>query len=159
MIYNLQNVLNMKLNQINKEIVFVCIGTIGILGDSFGPLVGSYLKENTKFKIYGDIENNICSIKDINNIRKKLKNKKIIAIDSAVSDVYNIGEIFISSNTCEIGKGINKYKGQIGDITIKAVVAEKHKDISRTMENLKNVDIEFVKELAKNVGKMICNSI
>lgn len=157
--YNLQNILNKKIINFNKEIVFVCIGTKEILGDSFGPMVGSYLKENSNFKIYGDIDNNICSRKDIKNIYRKIKNKNIIAIDSAVSNIENIGEVFITSNTCKIGKGINKYKGQIGDITIKAVVAKKEEDIDITIENLKKVDYRFVKKLADSVGQIICSSI
>lgn len=159
MVYNLQKILNEKIIHFDKEIVFVCIGTKDILGDSFGPLVGSYLKENTKFKIYGDINNNICNKKDIRYIYKHIKNKNVIAVDSAVSRVIDIGEVFITSNKCEIGKGINRYKGRIGDLTIKAVVAKKEDDMKITIENLKKVDHKFIKNLAEYVGELICKSI
>lgn len=157
--YNLQKILRNKIINANKELVFVCIGTKEILGDSFGPLVGTYLKENSKFKIYGDIENNICTKRDIKHIYKKIKNKNIIAIDSAVSNTVNIGEIFITNNKCKIGRGINNYKGSIGDITIKAVVAKKEENMYVTIENLKRVDYKFVRNLAETVGQIICNSI
>lgn len=139
-----------------EDIVFVCIGTNEVLGDCLGPLVGTYLKENSDFKVYGDMENNICTSKDIKRLCRKTKNKKVIAIDSAISDVAKIGEIFVSDRCCRVGRGIGIDKNEIGDITIKVVVAKKEKNNYKTIQNLLNVDYKVVNSLAEEIGKSLC---
>ena len=51
------NTLKRKIKTNQKEILFICIGTSKVLGDSIGPLVGSYLKEKIgSKKVLGDIK-------------------------------------------------------------------------------------------------------
>lgn len=142
-------------NRINN-VVFVCIGTNEVVGDSIGPLIGTYLKENSKFKVYGDMKNNVCTKRDIEKVNKKTKNKKVVAIDAAISDVAEFGEIFISDNKCEVGRGMGRYKNEIGDITIKVVVAKKEENNCKMFQNLLNVDYDLVSNLARKIGKCLC---
>lgn len=139
------NHLKRKINVDKKEIVFVCIGTNEVLGDSIGPMVGSYLKPKIgEKKVVGDLKNNICSQKDLMNYYPKIKNKFVIAIDSALASKELAGEIFISNHPIVLGLGIHKNKGFIGDISIKAGISD-----------LENIDEKFVKNLSERIGKGI----
>ena len=72
---------NLELNKIIKKVnekkysdlIFICIGTNKIVGDSLGPIVGEILKQNLKEKnisIIGDLTYNV-NIKNIyQNIRR-----------------------------------------------------------------------------------------
>ena len=54
-----------------SDLIFICIGTNKIVGDSFGPIVGEILKRNVRdgrIKVIGDLTNNINS-KNIKNIK------------------------------------------------------------------------------------------
>lgn len=138
--------LKRKINVNKKEILFVCIGTNRILGDSIGPLVGSYLKEKIgKNQVIGDINNNICSKKDLINYYPIIKNKFIIAIDSAISNKELAGNIFVSNTPIIMGLGVNKNKGVIGDISIKASISD-----------LEMEDKQYVYNMSKTIGKGIC---
>ena len=47
-----------------KEVIFLCIGTDKIIGDSFGPIVGHFLKQNN-YTVYGDLENRLPNTSSI----------------------------------------------------------------------------------------------
>lgn len=143
------NNLKRKINFKEKEILFVCIGTNKVLADSIGPLVGSYLKTKIeKNKVLGDMNNNICSKKDLICYYPKLRNKFIIAVDSAISKQRLEGEIFISNSPIIMGLGVNKNKGAIGNVSIKAVVS-----------NLEMNDKEYVNSIAEFIGDIIYYSV
>ena len=89
-----------------KEILFICIGNSKIIGDSFGPVVGSVL-ENDKRNIREKFNLNISVIgtirkpllykkieKEIRNIDKR-RFCKIIVVDSALGSKSNIGKVLI----------------------------------------------------------------
>ena len=106
--------LKRKIKVDKKQIIFVCIGTSEVIWDSIGPLVGSYLKEEFKYKnVIGDLNNNICSKKDLINYYNKIKNKYIVAIDTAISSNELAGRIFISNTPIVMGLGVNANKGTI----------------------------------------------
>lgn len=72
---------------INKDSIFVCLGTDKIIFDSLGPYVGHLLKKRIPYlKIYGTLENPITS-KNINYLN--LNNTNIIAIDSFITNDSN----------------------------------------------------------------------
>ena len=82
-----------------KDITFVCIGNSSIIGDSLGPLVGTYLSNiygfNNNIKIFGTLDNNInfFNVFEFDNY----KNSYIVLIDSALGNSNNIGNIIIDS--------------------------------------------------------------
>lgn len=143
-------IINLKRKIHNKpeEMAFICIGSNEIIGDSIGPRIGSFLKQNTKLQVYGDMKNNLSKEEEIKNISNKLKNKFIVAIDSALSNYDDIGEIYVTNKSLKIAEGINIDKGNIGNLSIKIVVAENMNDIYKNIFNLKNTDIEFIDKLA-----------
>ena len=133
-----------------KDLLFVCIGNSNILWDSIGPIVGSNL-ENTIGKEYviGDIKNNICNDLDLIYYYPILKNRYIVAIDSAVSDKFFTGEIFISNNPIIMGEALNMNKGIIGDISIKVAV-EKARSNYRYIKNIAKFVSEGIYDATKN---------
>ena len=115
----------------NREIIFICIGTDRCTGDSLGPLVGyklkSFYKEMPKnnIYIYGSLESPVHS-KNISNIIDKIKanfdNPFIIAIDSCLGKINNIGKVFVSDNPIFPGLAVNKELPPIGDLSITGIV-------------------------------------
>lgn len=67
------------------EIVFFCIGTPKNIGDSFGPRLGTMLKESGIENVYGTIDEPVIytNFRDIiQDIENKYKNPLIISIDA-----------------------------------------------------------------------------
>ena len=98
----MQNFLNCiyeeKQNKDYFELVFLCIGTDRLIGDSFGPLVGTRLKELFEkynicnINIYGTLNENICYTnvdKWIKIINKNHPGACIVVIDAALSKETN----------------------------------------------------------------------
>ena len=80
-----------------SDLIFICIGTNKIVGDSFGPIIGEILKRNVndrRIKVIGDLINNI-NAKNIKNIKYNCANPYVISIDSALSDTIEPGNVFI----------------------------------------------------------------
>ena len=143
-------ILNRKIVRIPKDkIVFVCIGNSNVLWDSIGPKIGSYLKEKASVKnIYGDIKSNICSMWDFIKIYPKIRNKYIIAIDTAICDSNLNGKIFINNNPIVMGRAIGRNNGIIGDLSIKIGISKFY---------INKLDLNFIEEKVKLIGKIINN--
>lgn len=95
-----------------SNILFVCIGTDRITGDSFGPLVGYKLKElfsnASRINIIGDLSNPVCvsnATKIANEIREQYTNPLIIAVDSALSNSNDVGSIVVREGGVDIREG------------------------------------------------------
>lgn len=163
--YNCSNVnefasnLKRKIYKEKRDLAFVCIGNNQIVGDSLGPLVGSYLKNNSNLEVFGDINNNICEKEDLEKIYPKLKDKCVLAIDSAISNYGIIGEIFITKNPLKVATGMNLDKGTIGDISIKGIVARNKCDPYKNFLNLQNSDLYFLRNLAVTIGQGIKRAV
>lgn len=115
----------------NKPPVIVCIGSDLAIGDSLGPITGSMLKFKTQglpVFLYGTLATPITA-KEIKYMRAFLKEthkgSPIIAVDAAVGQEGDIGLIKISNTPLQPGAGANKQLGNIGDLSIMGVVAEK----------------------------------
>lgn len=111
--------------------VVVCVGSDLAVGDSLGPLTGSMLKYKTQglnVFIYGTLAAPVTA-KEIGYLRTFLrethKNNQIIAIDAAVGAEGDIGLIKINDTPLYPGSGANKRLGEIGDISLLGIVAEK----------------------------------
>lgn len=157
-----------KLKNNFSQIVFLCVGTDRIIGDCIGPLVGSRLMELFKdynifnINIYGSLQENInyINIKNvINKIQSYHSNACVIVVDAALSKKENIGKIFVSNSKTVLGKGINKNKIEIGDISIKAVVGKDFKMSRYNFKNLQATSLGFVMNLSQTVADGIFNVI
>lgn len=143
--------------EINRPIVFLCIGTDRSTGDSLGPLVGYKLRYFSKnnFYIYGTLENpihakNISYMLD--EIKSKFQNPYIIAIDSCLGSINNIGKIFIQKKPLLPGLALNKNLPPVGEMSITGIV-----NVSGSFEFLvlQNTRLNIVMNLADSISKGI----
>lgn len=109
--------------------VFLCIGSDLVLGDSLGPLVGTFLKnKGVNSYIYGTL-NFPVTAKEIENAKTYLKGlhpySKIVAIDAAVGNADDVGIIRVLDKGLKPGLGVDKNLGQVGDVSIIGVVSAK----------------------------------
>ncbi len=116
-------------NPQNKRPIFICIGSDLVLGDSLGPLVGTFLKnKNVQSYVYGTLNFPITA-KEVEYARTYLKqmhpNSIAIAIDAAVGEAGDIGIVKVIDKGLKPGLGVDKNLGSIGDLSIIGVVAEK----------------------------------
>lgn len=113
---------------LNKQpIIFLCIGTDRSTGDSLGPLVGYKLKceHKNNVYVYGCLETPVHS-KNLTTVLEKIKryfsNPYIIAIDSSLGTIQNVGKIFIEEKPLTPGLALNKDLPPVGDLSITGVV-------------------------------------
>lgn len=145
----------------NRDIVFVCIGTDRCTGDSLGPLVGYKLKNisQNNIHIYGSLENPVHS-KNITNIINKINSNfndpYIVAIDSCLGKINNIGKVFIDKKPLYPGLAVNKNLPPIGDLSITGIV-----NIGGSFEFivLQNTRLYTVMSLADCISKGIYHFI
>lgn len=141
--------------------VFICIGSTKIVGDSLGPVTGSFLKDKYFNKnniiIYGDLEEQIDFYNvDIifDEINRKYNNDCIkIVIDSALG--INVGNFNVSQGEISLGKGLNKSKIINGDVNIVGIVGKDHGDIFKNLIELKNSKELYINQMAKDIVKAI----
>jgi putative sporulation protein YyaC len=146
-VWELRNVIT--INKGNKNIVFLCIGSNRIIGDAFGPVVGSILKKQFKNTDEIEIIGNLDDVVTYNNIAERINennkdNKLIIVVDSALSHKANIGKVFIQNRGLKYAESLKKKNKTIGDISIKAVVGENENNSLKNFYNLQKVSIERI---------------
>lgn len=149
-----------------SKLIFLCIGTDKVIGDSFGPLVGYKLKHlfrnEENIKVIGSLDNIICShniSKIINNINTTYKDSFLIAIDAAFSIRSNLGRIVVSPNAINVGNVFNKNNIYVGDMSIKGIVSKDTNNPKYNFKLLQNTPLSFIMEMADCVSKGICNVI
>ena len=118
-----------KCNKNLKKPIFICIGSDLVLGDSLGPLVGTFLKrKRVSSYVYGTLNYPITA-KEIEYAKKYLKQMHpesiTIAIDAAVGSAEDIGLIRVLNKGLKPGLGVEKNLSVIGDISIVGIVSEK----------------------------------
>ncbi len=145
-----------EMNKDNKKPIFICIGSDMVLGDSLGPLVGTFLK-NKKINayVYGTLSFPITA-KEISYARTYLKqmhpNAISIAIDAAIGEQDDVGIIRVINKGLKPGLGVDKKLGTIGDISIVGVVAAK----SQQNYNLFNLTrLNLIYKMAETISNGI----
>lgn len=116
-------------NPKNKKPIFVCIGSDLVLGDSLGPLVGTFLKnKGVKSYVYGTLNFPITA-KEIEYARTYLKqmhpSSVVVAIDAAIGNADDVGLIRVFNKGLKPGLGVDKNLGTVGDSSIIGIVAGK----------------------------------
>ncbi len=147
-------------NPKNKRPFFICIGSDLVLGDSLGPLVGTFLKnKNIRSYIYGTLNFPITA-KEVDYARTYLKqmhpNSISIAIDAAVGNPNDIGLIRVFNKGLKPGQGVNKNLGMIGDLSIVGVVASKSLQ-NYNLFNLTRLNLVYkmAEQIANGIEKYI----
>lgn len=136
------------------KILFLCIGSEKICGDSLGPMVGTLLKEKYKvpFPVIGTEEHpvngvNISRYKE--HIKKYFPTHKIIAIDAALGEEKDLWEVRFREGGIKAGGAVGANNTMIGDVGILGVVGEKGKN---AMQTLLNAPFPAVVNLAEKIA-------
>ena len=144
-----------------SKLIFLCIGTDRVTGDSFGPLVGYKLKNlfygENNIEIIGDLEHIVNAInitRILENIKKTYETPFIIAIDAAVSNKIEIGKIVVSNSKINIA-GCMKRKIYVGDLSIKGIVSKDLYDRQNNFKLLQNVPLNTIMNMADCVAQGI----
>ena len=144
------------------RILFLCIGTNRIVGDAFGPVVGSVLKknllENNEICIWGDLRECVtyADLTSMDNYWKDKGNQElVIVLDSALSNKKDVGKVFVQNRGLKYAESLGKDNSVIGNISIKAVVGENENDNLKNFNNLKNVSIKQIHKMCNIVSNGI----
>lgn len=108
-----------------RKIIILCIGSDRYIGDSLGPLIGSYLEEKTNCTVYGSLEQPVHAgnlAKIIDDIHQQYYQPIIIAVDACLGKNYEIGNVEIWQGSLEAGIAVGTKLPSIGHISIIGVV-------------------------------------
>ena len=159
-----EKMLNKDLAHENEysNIIFLCIGTSKLIGDSIGPHVGDKLKiiENDYIKVYGTTENNVDFLNSkyvIEKIYKEYNNPYIITIDAALSNIYKKGDIVTGNGYIKLGKALEKNICFYSNINIKCIMGKYYIDKEQNLKELQAVKIEEISKMAEIIYKKIKN--
>lgn len=154
-LYKFSEILKKYKNDDHSEIIFLCIGTSELNGDSFGPVVGNKLKERINSKkviIFGDLKDNVNALnieKNVELIKKNYKKPLVIAVDAALSRKEDIGKIKVYPNGIRIRRALENRGDIIGDLSIKAVVANNYKKALTNYMELKKTPLSRINYLSE----------
>ena len=136
-----------------KEIVFVCIGSDRINGDSLGPFIGHQLERFhwDSVYVYGTLHAPIHALNLEDSVRE-LKDRHpsaiFIAVDASLGAKKHIGFITVGNGSIYPGAGVDKELLPVGDIFITGILNE-----SGCFEHLllQTTRLSFVVEMAETI--------
>lgn len=110
-----------------ENIVFICIGTPLVSGDSLGPIIGAQLQGYSmkNIFIYGTKEEPIHALnlhERLIEIKKNHPDAFHIAIDASFGTRIHLGNICIHRGPLFPGSGVKKDLPPIGNLSITAIV-------------------------------------
>lgn len=140
-----------------KEIVFVCIGSDRINGDSLGPFIGHQLERFhwDSVYVYGTLHAPIHAL-NLEDSMRELKDRHpsaiFIAVDASLGAKKHIGFITVGMGSICPGAGVNKELLPVGDIFITGILNE-----SGCFEHLllQTTRLSFVVEMAETITNAI----
>ena len=110
-----------------SDIVFICIGSDRITGDSLGPMIGHQLSRFhwDHVYIYGTLDFPIHAL-NLTETLKKLKTKHpsalFIAIDASLGSKKHVGYITVGIGPLLPGAGVHKNLPPVGDLSITGIL-------------------------------------
>ncbi|TKH04387.1 spore protease YyaC [Peribacillus simplex] len=145
----------------SKEIIFLCIGSDRSTGDSFGPLVGTMLRENqVPYHVFGTLADPVhaLNLKSVlKEIKKQFKNPFIFGIDACLGGYHQTGSIILAKGPFRPGEAMNKSLPILGDYHLKAVV--NYLDPLLPQQSLNDTRLHTVMNLAKITTRIIVKSV
>lgn len=145
-----------------NNILFLCVGDSNIIGDSLGPLIGTFIKNNKniifpkkKIEVIGTMKNpigyNSLDVYINKNNKIKEKNNTFIIIDSALGSKKHIGKVIIDRSSLYAGNGINEGKIIKGDVLIRGIVGKNYNDNMLNSRELKNIQAKEIDNIASKI--------
>jgi len=163
-ITNELNKLIMSSKKAYKDVIVLCIGTDRCAGDSFAPMLGTFLTENKelegKCKIYGTLQNPVHA----RNLDDKLKdidteNSLVIAVDACLGSEEHIGNIAITNGALTPGAGIGRELPLVGDIAIAGIVNVSGYDSNDSFSILQETRIGILYDMVRKLETSIVATI
>lgn len=110
-----------------EEIVFLCIGSDRITGDSLGPLVGHQLSKYhwSHIRIYGTLDYPVHALNleaTLSRIKMRHPSALLIAVDASLGSKKHVGFISIGNGSICPGAGVKKSLPAVGDIFITGIL-------------------------------------
>lgn len=110
-----------------SELVFLCIGSDRITGDSLGPLVGHLLSRHLwqRSFIYGTLDEPVHALNlaaRLESIKKKHPSALIVAVDASLGSQQHVGFITVGVGPIHPGAGVRKELPDVGDIFITGII-------------------------------------
>ncbi|SDE83850.1 spore protease YyaC [Sporomusa acidovorans] len=142
-----------------RPIVALCIGSDRYTGDALGPLVGTYLEENTECNVYGTLEHPIHAgnfVEALNIITHRHHHPLIIAIDACLGKSHEIGNIEIWQGGLAAGIAVGNRLPTVGDISIIGVV---NAQSQIGYLDLQSTSLAKVMKLSKAIGEAIADTM
>lgn len=118
------------------EVVFLCIGSDRITGDSLGPLIGHRLTayRGLGFYVYGTLDDPVHALNlsdRLQMIRRRHPEGLVVAIDASLGSRRHQGYITVGCGPIRPGAGAGKNLPEVGDVFITGIV-----NISGSFEQL-----------------------
>ncbi len=144
---------------IDRELVWVCIGTDRITGDSLGPFVGTMLTEAGVPNVYGTIDHPVHAlnlVETLERIEEAHPNACIVGIDACLGKAKSVGSMKLRDGAFEPGAGVGRVLPPVGDYNIIGVV-----NVGGFMEYLvlQNTNLSLVIQMAKSITDFILRSL
>lgn len=138
---------------IDRDTIFVCIGTPKCIGDSVAPHIGDKLLEKgiDKHRVIGTKESPITRLnvrEIIEEINIHHKDKNIIAIDACISPSTKIGTVILDNKGVQPSGALTDEFPFIGDYGMKIVTAD-------DIEGIYNVRRGMIEKMAENISDSI----
>lgn len=110
-----------------REVIFLCIGSDRITGDSLGPLIGHQLAPYRKpgFFVYGTLDDPVHALNLTDRLRliqRRHPEGLIIAIDASLGSRRHQGYITVGCGSIRPGAGAGKSLPEVGDVFITGIV-------------------------------------
>ncbi|MDD3240179.1 MAG: spore protease YyaC [Lachnospira sp.] len=146
-------------NNMQSEIIILCIGSDRSTGDSLGPVTG-YLLENLHIKnVYGSLRvpvhaANLSSALEL--IHKRHFNPFIIAIDASLGIPEHVGYITLGTGPLIPGLGVQKKLPEVGDLHITGIVNTSGNGNDRLLQT---THLSIVIQIADVLANVCSNAI
>ena len=144
-----------------SELVFICIGTDRITGDSLGPYVGYCLSRCPLIheKIYGTLDAPIHALNlqtSMEEITRQHPHGLYVAIDASLGTKKHLGFVTVSNGALHPGAGVQKDLPPVGHIAITGIV-----NASGWMEHLslQTTRLSTVVEMADMISRGIFHAL
>lgn len=110
-----------------NELVFLCIGSDRVTGDSLGPFIGYQLAKQTSpaFSVYGTLEEPVHALnlaEALETIKRKHPRALVVAVDASLGSKKHLGFISVGTGSIRPGAGVKKELPDIGDVFITGIV-------------------------------------